>query len=470
MPTRHDRDALRRFSIGRLPPPDYTQRSVKLRLFLFVAAVMLLAAVIERARDPQSWKWLWTIEQKINEKEQLNNRLEAGGLRTAADPAGTIVAAAEPELDSLAPAGQIDPVKRGWEQGWKDVLARLSADDHSLLFEILYDAKVHQAFSTEKIESAAALIDQAQKLWDDYQAVAFQSVAELNGDDQTQWVDVLRQVNARFTSDVRPALQAVIDGRPPTEAEENALRSLESTLVSLVKSQVQDDTIVFRPAEREFWFHELARVHDADPAALRKASLGRVAYLQLFKQPADYRGQLVTVKGTVRLARRVPAPPNYLGAKEYCVYWLHPAGGPDSPILIYALAAPAGFPKFDADRNLREDVEITGVFFKRCAYAGQGGTYTAPLLIANTPTWRPTPIAPANTPLGPTELAILAVAALLLTICIAAVLWKRSGPRYRAANQPQSGGFVDLGSLTLGPTAEEKIRELERQARGEGRA
>jgi hypothetical protein len=350
------------------------------------------------------------------------------------------------------------------------VLARLPADDHSLLFEILHAAATHQVVSSDKTEAAAALIDQAQKLWDDYQAVAFQSVAELTGDAQTQWVDVLRQVNARFASHVRPALQAIVDGRTPTEAEEIALRGLDATLVAQAKSQIQDDTIVFRPAEREIWFHELARVQDADPATLRKASLGRVTYLQLFKQPADYRADVVTVRGTIRLARRVPALPNYLGVKEYCVYWLHPAGGPDSPILIYALAAPAGFPKFDADRMLREDVEITGVFFKRCAYAGQGGTFTAPLLIANTPTWRPTPAVPAHTPLGPTELAILAIAALLLTICIAAVLWKRSGPRYRAASPPQSGGFIDLGSLTLGPTPEEKIRDLERQARGEGSA
>ena len=67
--------------------------------------------------------------------------------------------------------------------------------------------------------------------------------------------------------------------------------------------------------------------------------MGRVAYLQLYKQSADYRGKMVTVKGTVRLAYRVAAPANYLGVKEYCVYWLYPAGGPDSPLIVYALHA-----------------------------------------------------------------------------------------------------------------------------------
>jgi len=151
------------------------------------------------------------------------------------------------------------------------------------------------------------MLHQTQQLWEDYQAVAFQSVAELKGDDQAQWIDVLRQVNGRFASDVLPALQEIVAGRNPSEADLVALQGLETTLVALAQAQIQDDTLIFRPAEREIWFHELARVHDLDQAQLEKASLGRVAYLQLHKQPADYRGRLVTVKGTVRLAYRTAA-------------------------------------------------------------------------------------------------------------------------------------------------------------------
>src|SRR5205823_3960873 len=124
----------------------------------------------------------------------------------------------------------------------------------------------------------------------DYQAVAFQSVADLKGDDQAQWIDVLRQVNGRFAN-VLPALQTSAAGRTPTEAERTTLQGLETTLVALAQAQIQDDTLIFRPAEREIWFHELARVRDSDQAQLEKASLGHVAYLQLHKQPADYRGK-----------------------------------------------------------------------------------------------------------------------------------------------------------------------------------
>ena len=95
------------------------------------------------------------------------------------------------------------------------------------------------------------------------------------------------------------------------------------------------------------------------------------------------------MKGSVRLAYRVPAASNYVGIKEYCVYWLYPAGGPDSPLIVYAIETPTGFPPIpirsaaNAGRRLREDVEVTGVFFKRAAHVEIGGTFTSPLLIAN---------------------------------------------------------------------------------------
>src|SRR5207253_3184522 len=109
----------------------------------------------------------------------------------------------------------------------------------------------------------------------------------------------------------------------------------------------------------------------------------------------------------------------------------------------------------------------TGVFFKRCAYAAKGGTYTAPVLIAKAPHWQPPPAESASARVSLLELGGAAAAALLVAICIAAVLWKRTSRSHRLAGQERSGGFVELGSLQLGPSPQEKLRDLERQARGE---
>ncbi len=328
-------------SATRRAPPDYTQRSVKLRIFIYLAAIMAVLSVIERSRDPQTWQWMWGRQWEATEK--LDNRLHELGHRTANDPAGTFVVVAEP-----------------------------AADDTGLL------------------------------------------------------------------------------------------------------ATIQDDTPVFRPTEREAWFHELERVRDRDEQALEASALKDVAYLQLHKQPADYRGKIISVKGTVRQAYRTPAPENDLGVKEYCVYVLQPVGQPDAIVWVYSVDAPPGFPRLGADSadpkgKMREDVSVTGIFFKRCAYAARGGTYTAPVLIAKAPHWQPAPVAarPSDR-VTPFELVGGFSAALVLAVCIAAVMWKRSGHSHRVSVQRGSGGLVDLGALKLAPSAEEKIRELERQARSEG--
>lgn len=240
-----------------------------------------------------------------------------------------------------------------------------------------------------------------------------------------------------------------------------------STLVS--NHEVRDDTPVFRPAEQADWFATIAQVQQkADQPAVR------VSYLQLYNQPAEYRGKHVAVRGTVRLAYRVPALANELGIEHYYVYWIHPAGGPDSPILVYALEAPPGFPLADGPPQvgkpipkMHEDVEVSGVFFKRAAYAGQTGTYTAPLIVAARPTWTPATEAPPKLPLSAVELAIIALVALVLAVCLTAVVWKRSR---RPRTSATSVRPPDLGSLVLGPTASENLRELERHAQNEENA
>src|SRR5437868_14710308 len=77
----------------RRPPPDYTQRSVKLRIFIYLAAIMAVLSVIERSRDPGTWQWMWG--RQFESAEPLDNRLRESGHRTANDPAGTFVAVAD---------------------------------------------------------------------------------------------------------------------------------------------------------------------------------------------------------------------------------------------------------------------------------------------------------------------------------------------------------------------------------------
>ena len=430
-----------------------------MRLFAYVASVMVLLMLAERAADPQVWRWLG---QRAERQQPMKSESLAGEVTAARQ---------QPE--------PFDPVRRAWDEAWGNAFERLSAEQQSLLFELLHAATRQQTLPLAKQAIAAQLIGRLDQFWDAHQSLAFQSLADLKGDDQARWIEVLRQINDRFAKDVRPALETLSEGRNLNNVERSSMQKLLVTLVALTTSKIEDDT-VFRPAEREIWFHLLARVCETDPAALRREAIG-VTYLQLAEQPAAYRGRAVMITGTAKLAYRVQAPPNYLGINEYFVFWIHPSSGPNSPIVVYSLAAPPGFPAIkDKDLDfattpLREEMTVTGVFFKRWAYAGQGGTFTAPLVLALVPQWQraePAQDAAAQQPVfGPTELGVMIAATLLLAVVSTLVLWRLPGRRREnAASGPTPANLAALANLEVGASAHEAIQALERQARDDGNA
>ncbi|MBI3466867.1 MAG: hypothetical protein HY000_27960 [Planctomycetes bacterium] len=165
-----------------------------------------------------------------------------------------------------------------------------------------------------------------------------------------------------------------------------------------VKSQylktIRDDTIL-RRSESDAFYHLLEILAERSERELRAASAGRVTFAQLFQQSNEYRGDLVTIRGTVRLAVQKTAPANAYGVGEYYELWMVPHDQRDNPLVVNCLELPAGFPRSD---RLAEEAGITGFFFKRFAYqAGDGRLHTTPLLLAKAIDWtRAAPVADAQ--------------------------------------------------------------------------
>jgi hypothetical protein len=404
------------------------------------------------------------------------HRLGFGGRQQAPpQPAAGAEAPQQPRPASPTLA-EFDPVSRAWEGAWSELWSRLTSEQKGLLFDLIHAAAKEQVPPPKTQGPARELLAQLSRYWEEHQARGFESLADLKDDDQARWVDVLRQINDRYTQDLRPAMESLIAGQRLTENQQAAWRGLEKSLVAVAAAQIEDDT-VFRPAEKEIWLHWLRRVRDAAPAELRREAIP-ATYLQLAEQPGIYRGQVVTVEGTAKLAYRTAASANHLGIEEYVVYWIHPRGGPDSPIVVYALGVPAGFPLITARdlgadaAPLREEMTVTGVFVKRWAYAGQGGTYSAPLLLAHVPQWYPAAMkgaAAASAPSGPAQAAAIAAAALLLALVTTITLWKLSGRR-RSRTDVETAPRVlaALADLQAGPSPHEALRALEKAHDADG--
>lgn len=195
---------------------------------------------------------------------------------------------------------------------------------------------------------------------------------------------------------------------------------------------IRDDSY-FRNDEAKAWFALLDILRQTDEGELERRSLGRVAYVQLFRQPNTYRGELVTVVGTVRRAHRLSAPKNDVGIERYYQLWLQPADNPSSPMVIYCLGLPEGFP---TGMGLAEDVRITGFFFKRWAYRAADTLRTAPTLLAKTVVWSPAATMPADVPPDPSNLPWIVAAALLLSGLVVGYVYYRTRPTPRGPGEP----------------------------------
>ena len=236
--------------------------------------------------------------------------------------------------------------------------------------------------------------------------------------------------------------QEVTADRPP-EREQNGspvapLRDFDRRSLEAVR----DDT-TFRDEEKAAWFGLFSLLEEANPKSLEKASLGKVAYVQLFDQPDVYRGKVVTLGGTIRQALYRTAPENDSGIEGYYKMVLEPDDGSENPILVYALELPRGFPT-----GIRVDAKVrfSGVFFKRWIYLAGDGIRSAPVVLAKTVSW--TPPAPKSVPEDepPSPIAVIIGGLALAGLVILFV--------YRRTRRTHSVEAADLSEIHLAPEEE----------------
>lgn len=465
--------------------PDYSSRPVKLRLFVLLAALMLVLYVAERARDPKSWQWFFLLDQQPP-PEQIDNRLPPKMGRTDGEPVGTVVIAGEDRPDdAAAPAAhkpavaapRFDPLAKAWTEGLGELWSQLSSDERTLLYRMLEDVQDKKILPDAQREAAASLVAALDQRWTEYHVAAYQSVAQLEGEDQARWTGVLQQINSRFSDEVKASLETFAGGRTVLPDQEQSLARLLEDLTALNLRRVQDDTPFLHPSDNQIWHHLFWQLRRSDDAALADRSMGEVAYAQLYRQPAQYRGQVVTVRGAARWAYRVRASHNQLGIKEYFVFWLQPFESADTPLVVYALAPPHGFPTLK-DRNrdgemtvLNEALTVHGFLFKRGAYAGRGEIYNAPLLLARTPQWKPEPLTMRVTEAQGSQLVWrAAIVAFFASALIAAVVYWTTFRRVRPAPLKDelaiAAALRNLKDADVLPSPEESLRQIEREAQG----
>lgn len=394
------------------PPPNYSSRSNQLRLLLMVSLLMLVLVVMERARDPKNYRWLFGPEAgEALEPSDDSERLPPGIRRLDVDARNA--AQGPSDIPDDPHAQRLDAARR---DAWSQAIGQLSETQCKQLTEQLRRLRRNEGASGEPPAEWPEIVETLDHAWRDYLAQAESTVLSRGGEADTDaWRAVVEQLQLYWNDAALPALQR--SHANSLDADEGTSRrifeDLQLELDRRAWEHVRDNT-VFRAAEHEAWLRVVERLLDEAPV-----SAPAVSYLQLVDHPNNYRGQPVRVAGVVRWGYRSVASANDLGIDTYYVLWIKPADGSNAPIAVYCLELPDGFPPL-ADRQqsgevtqLDEPVEVTGIFFKRLAYAAEGGVSIAPLLIARGPKWFPerTEDTPA---FSPTDLSIGIVAGIVL--------------------------------------------------------
>ena len=399
-------------------PPDYLARRTQYRILALIVGLFLVFFLMEQARKPEHWQWIWMIGgDRVPVEAEVDTRVRPSpGSTDVSDHVGPLVIADDSEPSTAKTPPDVEskrrpemarpakiakepeasrPVRQARHDLWSRLLESLGDDQRDELLLALKAARDKQTLETDAVPSWQQIVGQLEAGWQDYAHKAFlainQDSGRLTDAEKESWLHVIETLQGDWKEDIHPALQAMGDGRRLDDRQHAVLGDLQRTLDRVFLDSIRDNT-VFRGAERDAWFRMLEQLDQRDLAALRRESIGYVGFLQLYKQPEAYRGKLVTVAGTVRMGYYREAPENLYGIPGYYVFWLRPTGA-QSPIVVYCLEIPDGFPDVarlerDGQRpQLDEDVEFTGFFFKRWAYRAQDDTRLAPLILAKVPRW-----------------------------------------------------------------------------------
>ena len=429
-------DAPRRPETRRAPPPDYFSRRVRFKIFLLVCVFMLVVIMMEKARDPSMYAWMGfdragkATRNPVAPNPPTENRVPVEREPSSTEIPGLVQGPRQPETPWQRPAEQrLDRLGQAELLAWTHVLNALRRADRDALNHWLERA---QTGSLLEPDTANTVVDQLAEHWSGFLKQQRQLLAqereELDKSGHAEWTGILDQLQVTWSETYGPALELAASVDRLATQQQQTLQSIQDRIGEFAITKVRDNTL-HRAAEQEAWFHLLDILQRTPEPLLLQRSTGNASYLQLFQQPGEYRAKLVTVRGSARMISRFPAPRNLYGIDHYFRITLKPQGGPDNPILIYALELPAQFPVPQEPQmhiNVREEIACAGYFFKRLVFRSRDGLRTAPLVLARLPRWYPAPVERATSTPNPLWLSVGILACLLLAVTLAWLAYQRT--------------------------------------------
>ena len=436
---------------------------------------MLVVVMMNKARDPRMYDWMGFDRQGPPRSDQAatprapDTRIPVERESGRQEVPGTVSGATPREAPWHQSPGEpsVDRLEQAKSLAWSQLWPLLRRADRDALHQWLQGVQAGNLLSPDSRTRLATVIEQLDRHWSkflkDQRAQLVSDNAQLDEAQRHAWRTVLEQLESGWTQDSRLALQQIRQGQPPGVQQQRTLLEIQNRIGRFALTKVRDNTL-HRGPEQEAWFHLFEILQQTPEPVLYQRSTGTTSYLQLFQQPSEYRARIVTLRGSARMISRFWAPRNIYGIEDYFRIVLKPQGGPDNPILIYALEMPADFPvpqKPQTHQKVREEIECAGYFFKRLVFRSGDGLRTAPLVLARLPRWHPAPTETSEAMPGLLWLSTGALVCLLTAIAIAWTAYRQT--QYLPASETRpatSEPRLSIADEDLVPSPEETLRRL----------
>ena len=204
-------------------------------------------------------------------------------------------------------------------------------------------------------------------------------------------------------------------------------------------SKIRDNTIGIRNDEAEAYFRLLHHVRSLSLHDLERVATTEVQYVNVMTEPDRFRGELVTIQGSLRRLYQFEATPNDYGISTLYEAWIFTGDSGNHPYRVVSTSIPQ---TLIPGTNTPLPVRVTGFFFKREGYRSGGGMHVAPTLLTPVVTpFRPSNAIPPADGIVSTMIRIVTSVGLALLVTLLAFIMgdrrKKREARQIALNEPR---------------------------------
>ena len=382
----------------RRPPPNYFSRKVQYKLFALVALLMTVVVMMERVSDV-------VMMERVSDPDLFRFFDEHTAVEVNSSTTASSGNSANPLFDpQLARFGNPLPptasqasrdLQSTHHSLWTAILKKLTSAEQQTLVDTLHRARNGKRGNDQQQTNWWDLYQKIDLLYQKYEQQLMLSIhstsTALTPEQKTRAQAVLSQLRMRWTQSQRKAFLDILEttSAQDPKVNQNEYQFVQHILDQIGISRINDHT-VFRNSDNLAWFRMLETLRTAAADRLQASVVVTPNILELSKQQDTFRGKLNSMRGEIRKAYRVQAPTNQLDIQQYYVLVIRPSGGGTTPLIVYCLQPPTGFPALpdkDIDRStadINDVVQVTGYFFKSWAHIGtQGQMHSSPLMLAN---------------------------------------------------------------------------------------